>query len=108
MLQSAHVNFLLLAETFHFVGAVALPYHVQIGSLNATMKKLAGLLLLLCGLATALAQAQSVAVLCPQPTPQCADAARKLGEALTGRGFTVGTARTDAERKMVLEVRQEA
>jgi hypothetical protein len=80
---------------------------VQIGSLNVTVKSLAAHLLLLCGLATATTQAQSVAVRCPQPTPQCAYAARKLSETLTERGFAVGSERTDPERKVILAVSQD-
>lgn len=79
---------------------------MQIGSLNATVKSLATFLLLLCGLATAVAQAEGAAVLCLQPTPQCAYAARKLSAALTERGFAVGSERTDPERKVVLAVSQ--
>lgn len=62
--------------------------------------------LLLCGLATATAQAESVAVLCPQPTPQCAYAARKLNEALTERGFEVASERTDPAQRVTLAVSQ--
>jgi hypothetical protein len=69
-----------------------------------TVKILAGFLLLLCSLANTPAQAQSVAVLCPKPTPQCAYGARKLGEALVAQGFAVGSEGTDAARKVVLAV----
>ena len=86
--------------------AVALPYHVQFGSLNVTVKNLAGHLLL-CGLATATAQAESVSVVCPQPTPQCAYGARKLSAALAERGFTLVSERTDPGRKVVLAVTQD-
>jgi hypothetical protein len=71
------------------------------------VNNLAGHLLLLCGLVTATAQAQSVAVRCSQPTPQCAYASRKLSEALTERGFAIGSERSDPERKVVLAVSQE-
>ena len=80
---------------------------MQIGSLNVSVQHLAGPLLLLCGLTTATAQAQSIAVLCPQPTPQCAYGARKLSEALTERGFAVESERGDPARKVVLAVSQD-
>jgi hypothetical protein len=80
---------------------------VQIASLNVTAKNLAGHLLLLCALATATAQAQSVAVRCPQPTPQCAYAARKLSAALAERGLALRSEHSDPERRVVLAVSQD-
>ncbi|HKE95011.1 MAG TPA: glycoside hydrolase family 20 zincin-like fold domain-containing protein, partial [Povalibacter sp.] len=58
------------------------------------MKKTCRILIFLCSLAAATATAQSVTIVHEASVPQAAYAARKLGEALTARGYKVSAAET--------------